>query len=363
MVIPHEAPDVCYSIVVPAYNEAESLPALIKNLLWLMGELDGTCEVLIVDDGSSDGTYETVRAAQAKDPRFRPIRLSRNFGHQVALTAGLVRSRGAAVVTMDADRQHPVEAVLEMAKHWRNGYDVAYGVMIDRPSESAFKKATSDGFYKLINRMSKTPMPPNAGDFRLLDRQVVDAFLRMPERNRYIRGMISWLGFEQVGVPYTCAPREAGRSTYTLRRMVRFASDALLSFSNWALRMGLALGFLISGLSVLFGLTTIVMKMTAQTVPGWATIVVAVSFLGGAQLMVLGVIGEYVNRVYEEVKNRPLFVTQDGTLAERAGRRLPPPLLLDQGPAGNGPASGGPAAQLTTAHRVDVPGRREEPFE
>ena len=333
MVSPNEAPDLCYSIVVPAYNESESLPALVEDLVWLMGQLDGTCEVLIVDDGSSDDTYEILRSAQETDPRFRAIRLSRNFGHQVALTAGLVRSRGAAVVTMDADRQHPVLAVLEMAKQWRNGYDVAYGVMTDRPSESAFKKATSDAFYKLINRMSDTPMPPNAGDFRLLDRQVVDAFLRMPERNRYIRGMISWLGFEQVGVPYACAPRHGGQSTYTVRRMVKFAVDALLSFSTWTLRAGLALGFIISGLSVLFGLTTILMRVTSQTVPGWATIVVVVCFLGGAQLMVMGVIGEYVNRIYDEVKNRPLFVTQNGSMDERARRRTPPPLLLDTEPS------------------------------
>jgi len=329
--IPNDAPDVCYSIVVPAYNESESLPTLIEDLGWLMGELDGTCEVLIVDDGSNDETYEIAWWAQKRDPRFRAIRLSRNFGHQVALTAGLVRARGAAVVTMDADRQHPVRTVLEMAKHWRNGYDVAYGTMTDRPSESAFKRITSNGFYKLINRMSDTPMPPNAGDFRLLDRQVVDAFLRMPERNRYIRGMISWLGFESVAVPYTCAARHGGQSAYTVRRMIKFAVDALLSFSTWALRAGLALGLVISGLSVLFGLMTIVMRITSQTVPGWATIVVVVCFLGGAQLMVIGVIGEYVNRIYDEVKNRPLYVTQSGSLHERAGRRVPAPLLVDAG--------------------------------
>jgi len=326
--ISNEEPEVCYSIVVPAYNESESISALIEDLVALMGELDGTCEVLIVDDGSTDDTYEIARAAAEKDPRFRPIRLSRNFGHQVALTAGMVRSRGAAVVTMDADRQHPAETVLEMAKHWRNGYDVAYGVMVGRPSESAFKRVTSDAFYKLINAMSDTPMPANAGDFRLLDRQVVDAFLRMPERSRYIRGMISWLGFEQVGVPYTCAPRHGGKSTYTPSRMIKFAADAILSFSTSTLRLGLALGFIISGLSVLFGLVTIVMRLTSQTVPGWATTVVTVSFLGGAQLMVMGIIGEYVSRIYDEVKSRPLFVTQEGTLGERAGRRLPPPQQL-----------------------------------
>jgi dolichol-phosphate mannosyltransferase len=251
---------------------------------------------------------------------------------------------------MDADRQHPVQTVLEMASHWRNGYDVAYGTMTDRSSESAFKRTTSDAFYKLINRMSETPMPPNAGDFRLLDRQVVDAFLRMPERNRYIRGMISWLGFEQVGVPYTCAPRHGGQSTYTVRRMIKFAVDALLSFSTWTLRAGLALGFIISGLSVLFGLTTIAMRLTSQTVPGWATIVVVVCFLGGAQLMVMGVIGEYVNRIYDEVKNRPLYVTQNGTLDERAGRRVPPP-FLSPGPIDNR----GLASRVTTPQPSDAP--------
>jgi polyisoprenyl-phosphate glycosyltransferase len=331
MMIREEAPNVCYSIVVPAYNESESLPTLIADLVWLMDELDGTCEVLIVDDGSSDNTYEIVRSAQETDHRFRAIRLSRNFGHQTALTAGLTRARGSAMVTMDADRQHPVETVLEMARHWRNGYDIAYGVMIARPSESAFKKATSNGFYKLINRMSNTPMPANAGDFRLLDRQVVDAFLRMPEHNRYIRGMISWLGFEQVGVPYTCERRHGGRSTYTVRRMIKFAVDALLSFSTWALRAGLVVGFIISGLSVLFGLTTIVMRLFSQTVPGWATIVVVVCFLGGAQLTLMGLMGEYVGRIYDEVKRRPLYVTQNGTMTERAEQRVPRPPPFNTG--------------------------------
>lgn len=329
MTIPNDEPEVCYSIVVPAYNESESISALIGDLVWLMGELDGTCEVLIVDDGSTDDTYELVRAAQEVDPRFRPIRLSRNFGHQVALTAGLVRSRGVAVVTMDADRQHPAETVLEMAKQWRNGYDVAYGVMVGRPSETAFKRVTSDAFYKLINRMSDTQMPANAGDFRLLDRQVVNAFLRMPERSRYVRGMISWLGFDQVGVPYTCSPRHGGKSTYSPTRMIKFAADAILSFSTSTLRLGLSVGFMISGLSVMFGLATIAMRLSSQTVPGWATTVVTVSFLGGAQLMVMGIIGEYVSRIYDEVKGRPLYVTQNSTLVERAGRRVPPPLQYD----------------------------------
>jgi dolichol-phosphate mannosyltransferase len=303
--------DVTYSIVIPAYNEGESLGALVDDLVWLMDELDGSTEVLIVDDGSRDDTYAIAKSVQDRDPRFRALRLSRNFGHQVALTAGVARAGGQAVVTMDGDRQHPVSAVLEMAARWREGYDVAYGVMTDRPSESAFKRVTSNSFYRVIDRVSDTPMPRNAGDFRLMDRQVVDALLRMSERNRYIRGMVSWLGFSQVAVPYVCGTRAGGSSSYTLGRMIKFASDALLSFSSWPLRAGLKLGFAVSFFSVLFGIATIVMRLTERTVPGWATIVVVMSFMGGIQLIVLGIVGEYVARIYEEVKNRPLYVLQE----------------------------------------------------
>ncbi len=317
--------DVTYSIIVPAFNESESLGALIADLHWLMERLDGPAEVLIVDDGSHDGTHQIARSAQEQDPRIRALRLSRNFGHQVALTAGVARSRGDAVITMDGDRQHPVTAVLEMAAKWREGYDVAYGVMTDRPSESRFKQATSNGFYRLIDRLTDTPMPRNAGDFRLMDRQVVDALLRMPERNRYIRGMVSWLGFSQVGIPYVCGTRHGGASSYTFRRMVRFAGDALLSFSIWPLRAGLTLGFAVSAIAVLFGMLTIAMRLMSHTVPGWATIVVVTSFLGGIQLVVLGVVGEYVGRIYEEVKGRPTYVV-------REERQLPPVIAPRQAP-------------------------------
>lgn len=303
--------DVTYSIVVPAFNEGDSLEKLLEDLRWLMDRLDGPAEVLVVDDGSRDATYAIARAAQDLDPRIRALQLSRNFGHQVALTAGVARSRGQAVITMDGDGQHPVETVLEMTARWRDGYDVVYGIMTDRPTESWFKRVTSNGFYRLMDRLSDTPMPRNAGDFRLLDRQVVDALLRMPERNRYLRGMVSWLGFTQVGVPYVCGARHGGASSYTLGRMLKFAGDALLSFSIWPLRVGLKLGFAVSVVAVLFGLLTIAMRLMSHTVPGWATIVVVVSFLGGAQLVVLGVVGEYVGRIYEELKGRPLYVLRE----------------------------------------------------
>lgn len=337
------ATTACYSIVVPALNEAESLPSLIISLTSLMDRLDAPAEVIVVDDGSTDATQQILRAAQAVDPRFSNVRLSRNFGHQVALTAGLERATGSAVITMDADGQHPPEVVLEMATAWREGFDVAYGVMVERRSESRFKRASSNGFYKVIRRLSDVPMPSNAGDFRLMDRAVVDAFLRMPERGRYLRGMVSWLGFRQVGIPYACAARQAGRSSYTLSRMLRFATDALLSFSTWPLRAGLALGFFVSGFAILFGLATIAMRLTAGAVPGWATIVVVASFLGGVQLTILGIVGEYVGRIYEEVKQRPLYVVHSERAPAPTGSPdqptnvtaapLPPASLLDSGAA------------------------------
>lgn len=310
--------DVKYSIVVPAFNEGASLEAMLEDLRWLMDRLDGSCEALIVDDGSKDDTYRVAAAAQARDARFRALRLSRNFGHQIALTAGLARSRGRVVITMDADRQHPVATVPTMIERWRDGYDVVYGIMTARPSESAFKRITSNSFYRVIDRLSDTPMPRNAGDFRLMDRQVVDALLRMPERNRYVRGMVSWLGYSQIGVEYVCESRHAGASSYTLRRMIRFASDALLSFSTWPLRVGLKLGFVVSFLAMVLGVVTLIMRFTAQTVPGWTTLVVSTSFFAGVQLIVIGVVGEYVGRMYEEVKARPLYVLRDDQPASRA---------------------------------------------
>jgi polyisoprenyl-phosphate glycosyltransferase len=316
-----ELDEPTYSIVIPAYNEAESLPHLVNDLIAVSRALDGPVEILIVDDGSIDSTYQVAMHAAAKHRSVRVIRLSKNFGHQVALTAGLARTRGRAVITMDADRQHPATVIHEFALRWREGFDVVYGVMTDRPSESRTKQLTSNLFYRVLDRISATPMPANAGDFRLLDREVVNALLRMPERNRYLRGMVSWLGFEQVGVPYACAPRHGGKSAYSMRRMIRFALDAAFSFSTWPLRAGLTLGLAVSALSLLFGIVSLILKFTVYTVPGWTTLIVAVSLLGGVQLMVIGMVGEYVGRVYDEVKGRPLFLTTEGDRLERAAAR------------------------------------------
>jgi polyisoprenyl-phosphate glycosyltransferase len=298
-----------YSIVVPAYNEEAVIAELVARLSGLLDELDGEGEVILVDDGSRDGTYERMVEATAGDPRFRLARLSRNFGHQIALTAGVDLAAGDAVVVMDADLQHPPEVVLELAKRWREGYDVVYGVRDERTGETRFKRYTADWFYRGFNRISEVPVPVDVGDFRLVDRRVLDVFLQMRESNRFVRGMFSWIGLQQTGVSYHGGERFAGDSKYPLRRMLRFAVAGVISFSSAPLRAALDLGFIVSILSFAFGVWSIIVKLSGlYEVPGWTSIVVVVTFIGGVQLIVLGVIGEYIASIHDEVKRRPLYV-------------------------------------------------------
>lgn len=306
------------SVVIPVYNESETLPALAKRVSRLMDSVADGSETILVDDGSSDGSFELMRSIAASDSRFRAIRLSRNFGHQTAITAGMDFARGDAVVVMDADLQNPPEVVLEMLDRWREGYDVVYGVRAERVGESWFKRKTAGVFYRLFSRLTDVDAPADAGDFRLVDRRVLEAFQGMPERNRYVRGMFSWVGFRQTGVHYLGAERYAGVTKYPLRKMVKFAGDAIVSFSNAPLRIALALGFAVSGFSFVFGVVGIAVKLAGlYSVPGLASIVVMMSFLGGIQLIVLGVAGEYVARIYDEVKARPLYLIRD-VLGEQA---------------------------------------------
>jgi polyisoprenyl-phosphate glycosyltransferase len=298
-----------YSIVVPAYNEEAVISELVARLSGLLDELDGEGEAILVDDGSRDRTYERMVEATANDPRFRLARLSRNFGHQIALTAGADLALGDAVVFMDADLQHPPEVVLELAKRWREGYDVVYGIREERTGETRFKRATADWFYRGFNRISEVPVPVDVGDFRLVDRRVLDVFLQMRESNRFVRGMFSWVGLSQTGVSYQGSERFAGKSKYPLRRMLRFAVAGVISFSSAPLRAALNLGFIVSILSFAFGVWSIVVKISGlYEVPGWTSIVVVVTFIGGVQLIVLGVIGEYIASIHDEVKRRPLYV-------------------------------------------------------
>jgi dolichol-phosphate mannosyltransferase len=303
-----------YSIVIPIHDEEESFPALVSRLRELMEQLDGPAEAVLVDDGSRDGSHALMLEAHRRDPRFRIVQLSRNFGHQVAITAGLDFASGQAVIVMDADLQDPPEVILEMVARWREGYEVVYAVREHREGESLFKRATATAFYALLRRLSDLDQPMEVGDFRLVDRKALDAFRQMRESNRYVRGMFSWIGFNQTGVPYTRAPRQAGSTKYSLRKMMKFAIDGIVGFSNAPLRVALNVGFFLAGISLCYGLVAIALKLAGlHVVPGYASLLVTVTFLGGVQLVVIGTMGEYVARIYDEVRDRPLYLVRQTT--------------------------------------------------
>jgi dolichol-phosphate mannosyltransferase len=301
-----------YSLVVPFYDEEETLPELLRRLTALLEKMDGACEVILVDDGSGDGGYELAAAAHEADPRFKVLRLSRNFGHQLAVTAGLDAASGDAVIVMDADLQDPPEVALDLAARWREGYDVVYAVREERHGDGPFKRATASLFYRTFRRMTDVDVPVDVGDFRLVDRRALDAFTSMRETNRYVRGMFSWIGFRQVGVPFRRDERFAGETKYPLGKMVKFATDGIVSFSAAPLRLALKLGFLVALLSFVMGAVFLVSKILGlYSVPGLASIAVFVAFLGGIQLLLLGIMGEYIARIHDEVKGRPLYLVRE----------------------------------------------------
>jgi dolichol-phosphate mannosyltransferase len=296
-------------VVVPLRNEEELLPELIDRLSQVLETLDGTWEVILVDDGSTDGTYGLAVEAHGRDPRFKVVRLSRGFGHQIALSAGLDLARGEAVVTMDGDLQHPPEVIPELVARWLSGDEIVYAVMTERPGEGRFKDWTARLFYRLMARLADIEVPAGAGDFRLVDQRALEAVRAMRESNRYLRGMFSWVGFRQSGVPYVHPARTAGRTKYTGVKMLRLATDAVISFSSRPLRLSLNLGFVFSLASIAFGIAAAIGKLAGGfVVPGWTSIVVLVGVVGGIQLIVLGVIGEYISRIFDEVKRRPLYI-------------------------------------------------------
>jgi glycosyltransferase involved in cell wall biosynthesis len=269
-------------------------------------------EIIYVDDGSRDDTPRILADLHAGDLRNRVVRLSRNFGHQIAISAGLEYARGAAVVLIDADLQDPPEVIFEMVGLWKQGYDVVYGTRQNREGETAFKTLTAKWFYRFINRLSDVPIPLDSGDFRLLDRRVVNALLAMPERDRFMRGMVSWVGFRQVSVSYDRAPRLAGASKYTLFRMARFAADGILSFSIAPLRLATVMGVATSALALLGGLTAVGFRLAnGQWMAPWAWVLLVILLLGGAQLLCLGIFGEYLGRTYAENKRRPLYFVRE----------------------------------------------------
>jgi glycosyltransferase involved in cell wall biosynthesis len=298
-----------FSVVVPVRDEEEVLPELARRLAAALDGLDGDWEAILVDDGSRDGTYGLAVELHTRDPRFKVVRLSRGFGHQVALSAGLDLARGHAVVTMDGDLQHPPEVIPALVARWEAGDEIVYAVMEERQGERRSKDWTARAFYRLLGRLADIDVPAGAGDFRLVDRRALDAVRAMRESNRYLRGMFSWVGFRQSGVPFASPPRPAGRSKYSRVRMMRLAADAVVGFSNRPLRIGLNVGFVVSIASIVFGLSAVITKLAGVfVVPGWTSIMVLVGIVGGIQLIVLGVIGEYVSHIFDEVKRRPLYV-------------------------------------------------------
>ena len=306
--------DTCLlSVIVPCANEEEVLLETHRQLVETLARIaDMGFEIVYVDDGSTDSTPALLRELQLSDDRVRVVRLSRNFGHQAAITAGMEHAAGDAVVVIDADLQDPPEVIAEFVTHWRSGYDVVYGVRTEREGETVFKLCTAKLFYRLVGRMSETTIPLDTGDFRLMDRRVVKALLAMPERDRFIRGMVSWLGFSQVAVSYRRAPRLAGKTKFSLFKMVRFATDGIVSFSTVPLKLASYLGFAVSGISIIGILIALYARLFGKGwVQGWTSLVIAVLFLGGVQLVCLGIIGEYVGRTYGESKRRPLYLVRE----------------------------------------------------
>jgi dolichol-phosphate mannosyltransferase len=302
---------VTYTIAVPVYNEVESLPELYQRVRKVMDSLGEEWELVLVDDGSTDGSTEVMQSLAEEDAHVRPVIFARNFGHQIALTAGLDYSRGAAVIVMDADLQDPPEVIPDLIDKWRQGYEVVYAVRERRQGETLFKKLTASIFYRLINRITDVNLPLDAGDFRLLDRKVVNTLNRMREKHRFPRGMTVWVGFRQIGVPYERAARFAGETKYPFSKMFRLAINAITSFSYFPLQLATYIGFVCAGVSALAIPVVIALRLAGnQAFFGQATTLIAVLFLGGVQLISLGIIGEYLGRLYDEARDRPLYIVR-----------------------------------------------------
>jgi dolichol-phosphate mannosyltransferase len=316
--VPERPASPLISVVAPAYDEVELIDRFVARTVAAMA--DERLELLIVDDGSTDGTAERLDALAAADERVRVLHLSRNFGHQAALTAGLEHARGDAVAMIDADLQDPPEVIADLLARWRDGADVVYAVRAARAGESRFKLSTARWFYRVFNALTEVRMEANSGDFRLLDRRALDALLSMRERSRFLRGMTVWVGFNQTGVTYERDARAAGETKYTLRRMVRFSLDAISSFSHAPLQLATYAGFLLAGLSFLAMAVVFVLRLVGNYESGFATVTLVVLLLGGIQLIAIGVLGEYLGRIYDEVKQRPLYVVRE----ERGGPPEPP---------------------------------------
>ena len=304
--------NITYSIVAPIYNELESLPELYRRVAAVMDSNGEPWELILVDDGSTDGSTEKILELSKSDEHVRPVIFARNFGHQIAITAGWDYARGQAVVIIDADLQDPPEMILDLAKKWKEGYEVVYAVRAEREGETWFKKLTSSIFYRLVYLITDVKIPLDTGDFRLMDRKVVDVLKRMPERHRFPRGMSAWVGFRQIGVDYNRAARYGGVTKYPFSKMLKLALNAITSFSYFPLQVATFFGFFSAGLAILA--IPVVIYLRVAGIPqftGQATTLIAVLFLGGVQLISLGILGEYIGRLYDEAKGRPLYIVRN----------------------------------------------------
>jgi dolichol-phosphate mannosyltransferase len=333
------------TVVAPVYNEEELIEEFVSRVLAAVA--GHRLELILVNDGSRDRTPELLDRIALSDPRIRVIHLSRNFGHQAALTAGLEHARGDVVAMIDADLQDPPELIQEMLAEWTAGADVVYAVRREREGETAFKLATASFFYRLFDKLAQVDLEPNSGDFRLLDRRALDALLAMTERSRFLRGMTVWVGFRQTAVSYQRDARRAGETKYTLRRMLRFSLDAITSFSHLPLQLATYAGICFAGLAFIAIPVVIVLRIVGSYLPGFGSITIAILLLGGIQLIAIGVIGEYVGRIYDEVKHRPLYI-----VAEERNT-----------PTGDGPVANLHSHPLTLpSTRTGLPARTPEPL-
>jgi len=300
---------VDYSVVIPVFNEEEGLPALWERLSAALDKLDGPSEAVFVNDGSKDGTLDGLKRLRASDPRVKIISFSRNFGHQIAISAGMDYSSGRAVVVIDADLQDPPELIPDMIEKWRDGYEVVYAVREKREGESRFKLLTAALFYRVLRRLTNVDIPVDVGDFRLVGRRALDALCGMREHHRFVRGMVSWVGFPQTGVGYQRAPRFAGETKYPLKKMVKFAFDGITSFSWVPLRLASYFGLIAAIISFLVVVWALYVKFILRdAIPGWSSLIVAVMAVASVQFLTLWIVGEYVGRIYDEVRQRPLYI-------------------------------------------------------
>ena len=303
---------ITYSIVAPIYNENENIPELYRRICEVMDNTDEPWELVLVDDGSTDGSTDLIRALAQKDKHVRPVIFARNFGHQVAITAGWDYARGDAIVIIDADLQDPPEVILDMAEKWKEGNEVVYAVRSEREGESWFKLWTASLFYRVIYRITDVKIPLDTGDFRLMDRKVVNVLKQMPERHRFPRGMSAWVGFKQVGVEYKRAARVAGVTKYPFSKMLRLALNAITSFSYFPLQVATYFGFVSAGVAIIAIPVVAALRLAgSHFFEGQTTTLVSVLFLGGVQLISLGILGEYVGRLYDEAKGRPLYIVRE----------------------------------------------------